>query len=1407
MYKAKHAKARQNITATVLLFTMLFSIVSGIFPLPWDTAEAEDSIAPYNITEEYHISDGNIALSQYDKVQVYADSNKDAYQWQIMVADDFWVNIQGETAPIIQVGCALLANVLDVNDMAFIRCAYGDDVYSDVLAVQVEYVELPTQEDEGILYEEVFDDELTVEENLYEQESPRLFSLRANSSSPSVNSESSMPSTYDIIVRYMLDGKIIHPAWTATISSDAKSEFFPAIQGYEPTVETILLPDGVTVGTETEDETTGMRATFDYDQMTGDAVVTVHYQPINVPYTIHFYQQNILNDGYTKVAEETHYGETASEALHHTEIQNYINTKYNGFTVLTYTKNAKIAADGSTEVEVYYDRNYYLMTFDLDGGYGVEPVYTRYEASIGPFCDPVKAGYTFAHWHKKNTETELQTANLPSTMPNENVTYEAHWVANQSTKVTIVIWGESESSPTGAENKVYDYVKSIETHAKPGVQFSWETACGLEAHTHTSECVGCGLVEHEHSADDLQCTKPVHTHGISCYDGVISNTVSSSSLPGNAVNGQIATYRSIIWDRKAIYINGQWYRYNGTVSSGNIAPVNCGLTEHIHSIANDCYKECLIPAHTHSDSCYKCDKQEHTHDASCTYDQDVMESELWTYVPSDTVTVAEDGSSVLNVYYDRQTFTLSFYDDNNLVYTINEKWGANIQSHWPIKGTNGVTYNNGERWDPSGSKTYSDVLAYIAVMPAESFRLNLDESNNDSYTMHYCVEYLPSELTDDIKNTIDGKLKYDEKYFKEEFKVTANYNYLTYEEDFLNLEGYIRLGSNPSFSNNQIDINGGGDVYFYYTREPYNLEYNNGFSIVKTVPIPYGTDLTAYNWQPIEAELAAIYPTAYPPGAYTFAGWYKDKACTAEHGFTWNTTMPAENVIVYAKWEKANMTINFYQDASLTNKLSSGTAEYGEIYGNDADEDIPTPENNGMKFVGWFYKDGETEKAFDFDNMAVLKSMNVYAKWSSNVSVDYIIHYVVKNYIGPDTIIAKSETGSALAGTTLTFTAKTGDSLYEGYREGYFPTLVSHSITLDASNLANNTFTFEYTAKSDVNYIVQYRIKTVDGNGTVTISKFPDDKKDVDGNVIEDKTKTTKKAIVTEIFKTIPGYAPDAYQKQLIIEADNTSHNVITFYYTVNTAQAYYKETHYIESIDKGVYEVYQSVQELKNISAEPLSATPKTINGFTYNHAWVTQDGVRTQITDKDAPISGVLTNKGLHLELYYTRNNYPYTVRYLDSTKYNSENPSTIETAKLHEPRTGDAPYGWLLSVHAVAIDGYDAVSDYIDLRIDIPSETKKNIVTFLYSEQNATIQYMVAGNAGASTVKLNVGEEEGTLIDENVLVFSGDAPGGVSGAIPQPAEEYRFVGWYKDEACAKPVPANWVDANTKLLTPKKV
>ena len=147
--------------------------------------------------------------------------------------------------------------------------------------------------------------------------------------------------------------------------------------------------------------------------------------------------------------------------------------------------------------------------------------------------------------------------------------------------------------------------------------------------------------------------------------------------------------------------------------------------------------------------------------------------------------------------------------------------------------------------------------------------------------------------------------------------------------------------------------------------------------------------------------------------------------------------------------------------------------------------------------------------------MPVNRDLNLYAKWRADVNVDYVIHYRLED----GTTIAEDTTGSALAGTTKTFAAKTFGMLNEGYQTGYYPLEGSHSIQMD---IEGNEYTFVYVAREKVNYTVRYLERN-----TETV-------------LYAEKSSETSDAVITEKFVKIKGYAPDAYQKQLVLSADDT---------------------------------------------------------------------------------------------------------------------------------------------------------------------------------------------------------------------------------------------------------------------------
>ena len=255
--------------------------------------------------------------------------------------------------------------------------------------------------------------------------------------------------------------------------------------------------------------------------------------------------------------------------------------------------------------------------------------------------------------------------------------------------------------------------------------------------------------------------------------------------------------------------------------------------------------------------------------------------------------------------------------------------------------------------------------------------------------------------------------------------------------------------------------------------------------------------------------------------------------------------------------------------------------------------------------------------------------------------------------------------------------------------------------------------------------------------------------------------------MVTETFVPVSGMMPDAYQKRLVVSVDengnpDTEHNVIIFYYTEDTTHAYYKITHYTQNTDGMTWAEYASSQAVGDIGTT-YTAEPMTISGFTYDST------VAGTVT------SGELTANGLELKLYYTRNSYPYQVRYLEEGS----------GKQLAEPKNGTGKYGQVISESAIAITNYNAVaptSQTPSIRIEEGTEAKLNIITFYYKEKEATINYVSIGPDGTELTGASIGNV--TPTSEKVKVITGYASGSTATLTGGPT--YKFVGWYSDSGC---------------------
>lgn len=1121
------------------------------------------------VTETFQICDGtgapvktvSLRMSEKMELTAVAENLSGSYQWQIHVSGDVWANIMGASGNRLELSYGLVANLLSGN-VAEIRCRLtnGEVRYTDPVKVQIQ-------------------------SNATVRKAPAAAPVLG--SAPNGDpADGPAPSTYVILIKYQFaDGRQAAPSWSATVATgstytqDIES---PVVVGYTPN-ETVV-----------------------HVNASKAATYTVTYQPAEVDFTVKHYQQNVSNDEYTLVDTETKKGFTESAVG-----AGLAKTDYTGFYSLLYDTTTTIAADGSTVVEIYYDRYYYLINFNLDGGYGVEPIYARYGAAIS-VSEPTKPGYTFNGW----------TPAIPATMPARNTSYKANWEIGMS-GFTVVFWYENA--------------------------------------------------------------------------------------------------------------NDDGYSVAGTYKPANVKP---GTEQKSDDYKNQSF-----------------DGRDGTH---FTYNEDKAE----------TVTVKGDGSTVMNVYFKRNVYTLTFRELNcsrwhthndscyKVIRTITEKYQADIHSNFPIKDGNKTIW-----WDvPDGCDSFKagTMLGSIDTMPGENIQFEKSGTQSGA-VLYYYIETLEGET---------GTYTHDGKNFKIYKQITLDkYCYLTYSEEFHNISGFTQWWSDPKFDKMEqggvayAGYHEGGlfeesyyyindKNYLYYTRNSYNLKFYNYNAYVdgKGGSVQFEAPLSGYAFTP-------EYPTNLEKNAYVFDGWYTTPDCYEGSKADLNTmTMPASDVILYAKWVPKTHTVKTYLTKDVLDNKGAPLDTWAEVPHGTAVENPPEdPDRDPYKFVGWFYiSDTGEEKAFDF-SMPVNRDLNLYAKWSSNTLMEYTIRYAIENADGTLTYIADDTTGSALAGTTKTFDAKTGTELNEDYRSGYFPKVSSHSLTMDIDGGVKNVFTFIYVAKPEVTYTVKYLEK-----GT-------------EKQLADPKTVTTRDAVVTEPFKQIAGYAPDAYQKQLVLAAEG---NEIIFWYVKDEVHAPVHVIHWIQNIAGDGYTEYRSSTNLNGVIGNTYYETPLEIPGFKFNGA--------------SSNASGELNAGGLLLELYYDRIEYPYVFQFIDQA-----------TGKeIAQSEDGKARYQAQVTQSAKTIPGYKLISaenQAINIAIEDPDHVaNKNVKIFYYNEETVNILYMVVGPAGCGTLD--------NYQENDLKVITGTA----AGSMPTAASGYKFVGWYKDEGCTEPVAPAWI-ANNKL-TPEK-
>ena len=166
------------------------------------------------------------------------------------------------------------------------------------------------------------------------------------------------------------------------------------------------------------------------------------------------------------------------------------------------------------------------------------------------------------------------------------------------------------------------------------------------------------------------------------------------------------------------------------------------------------------------------------------------------------------------------------------------------------------------------------------------------------------------------------------------------------------------------------------DFDAYFASSPRNtVSVYAGFDEIADVLLHYSVDGAVAHTQTVAYDTTASDFADPDKGGYTFIGWFADAACETPFDFEsyFAQTDKAAETTVYAGFEEI-IEIFYYVDGTLT---------WTQVVSDDTAAAIPNePGKAGYSFAGWYDKEGDGAKLFDFEAYFASEQktdVNVYA--------------------------------------------------------------------------------------------------------------------------------------------------------------------------------------------------------------------------------------------------------------------------------------------------------------------------------------------------------------------------------------------------------------------------------------------
>ncbi|MBQ6594106.1 MAG: InlB B-repeat-containing protein, partial [Clostridia bacterium] len=406
------------------------------------------------------------------------------------------------------------------------------------------------------------------------------------------------------------------------------------------------------------------------------------------------------------------------------------------------------------------------------------------------------------------------------------------------------------------------------------------------------------------------------------------------------------------------------------------------------------------------------------------------------------VKIAPEGTTVLNVYYDRNIITVNFDAGNNR-YMLDEgdgnykrrvtytgRFEAPLTFTWPTTTYSNNSGTSGARsvlWQ-YGTTTLSFIGTFKLPTPT-NVSISLTTDNGGDYPIRFIQmdvngDYPENSPHEEIMMS-GGNFSITDKYAG--FRAAQYRTYTSTWGGGGSWSNWTNLPATPPSGGTYARVDSGYAILeIRYQRLQEHITYLDGIYVDGTGALTEQTsrgqldqtDLIYY-----DADVSSYgkgKSDYYKPefNGYVFLGWFADDRCTKEYTFT---KMPADGITVYAKWGVAEYQVTLHPNDTTSDPIQYTSTSQSEEFWVEDGEKIGNVGGERIYFdlVGW-YTDEALQHAYDFDAFRINKTtvgkygklykeseidprwpttigeIDLYAKWRSKlvgaegINLDYI---------------------------------------------------------------------------------------------------------------------------------------------------------------------------------------------------------------------------------------------------------------------------------------------------------------------------------------------------------------------------------------------------------------------------------